>query len=43
MANLDVIALAFGAINLLRLASCFPQIVALARDQHGATTISFSC
>jgi hypothetical protein len=43
MTNLDVIALAFGAFNLLRLASYFPQIVAVARDQHGATAISFSC
>jgi hypothetical protein len=41
--GLDVIALAFGGFNLLRLASYFPQILAVARDQNGATAISFSC
>src|SRR3954447_18281774 len=43
MMNLDPISFAFGAFNLLRLASYFPQIIAVARDRHGATAISFSC
>lgn len=41
--SLDPIGLAFGLFNILRLASYFPQIVAVARDQNGATAISFSC
>lgn len=40
---IDAIGLAFGFFNFLRLASYLPQIVAVARDQNGATSISFSC
>ena len=41
--SLDLISIAFGAFNILRLASYGPQIVAVARDQNGATAISFTC
>ena len=39
----DFIALAFGVFNILRLVSYWPQMVAVARDQNGATAISCSC
>jgi hypothetical protein len=43
LSNIDVLTLAFGFFNILRLGSYLPQIVAVARDQSGATAISFSC
>jgi hypothetical protein len=43
LSSVDLITLAFGAFNILRVASYFPQIIAVMRDRNGATAISFSC
>jgi len=43
IADADFIYISFAVFNALRLISYFPQIIAVARDAHGATAISFSC
>ncbi len=43
LGSLDLVAAAFGLFNILRLTSYFPQMLAVARDQNGARSISFVC